>query len=98
MRLYAVRNKDTGKLVKGLTNPSRKFWEVRKYCEDAIKRCTALELNSLARIDFFYHDDKIYLNEINTLPGFTEISMYPQLFEYENISIKELITTLLNNN
>ena len=39
--------------------------------------------------------DKIYLNEINTLPGFTEISMYPKLMINEKISYKNLITYLL---
>ena len=42
-------------------------------------------------------NNKIYLNEINTLPGFTSISMYPQLFIYEGISYTEIITKLLNN-
>lgn len=52
MRLYAVRNKDTGKLVKGLTNPPHKFWEVRKYCEDAIKHGRKLGLNNLEIVTF----------------------------------------------
>ncbi|MBE6149568.1 MAG: D-alanine--D-alanine ligase [Firmicutes bacterium] len=68
-----------------------------KIKEYAIKAFKALELNSLARIDFFYHNGNIYLNEINTLPGFTEISMYPQLFMDFGISYKELITKLIEN-
>ena len=40
---------------------------------------------------------KIYLNEINTLPGFTPISMYPKLIINENISYKDLITKLIEN-
>ena len=60
---------------------------------------TILELNSLARIDFFYDNknNKIYLNEINTIPGFTEISMFPKLIMNNNISYKQLITKLLEN-
>lgn len=52
-----------------------------------------------ARIDFFYDEDngQLYLNEINTLPGFTEISMYPKLFAYSGIEYKDLITKLINN-
>lgn len=60
-----------------------------------------IELNckSFARIDFFYDEisGNIYINEINTIPGFTPISMYPVLMKDENISYKELITTLINN-
>lgn len=52
-----------------------------------------------ARTDFFYDEDngQLYLNEINTLPGFTEISMYPKLFAYSGIEYKDLITKLINN-
>lgn len=58
-----------------------------------------LNLNSLARIDFLYDKDlkKLYLNEINTLPGFTTISMYPKLIIKEGFSYKDLITKLIEN-
>ncbi len=56
-----------------------------------------LELDGLARIDFFLHNNNIYLNEINTLPGFTNISIYPSIFSNIGINIKELITLLLEN-
>lgn len=56
-----------------------------------------LELDNLARIDFFYDNGNIYLNEINTLPGFTAISMYPQLIIKKGISYKKLITILIEN-
>ncbi len=53
--------------------------------------------NDLARIDFFIEDktDKIILNEINTMPGWTEISMYPKLVMSTGISYEELIDILL---
>lgn len=56
-------------------------------------------IKDYARIDFFYdeHDDIIYVNEINTIPGFTNISMYPKLMENENISYTDLISILINN-
>lgn len=38
MKLYAVREKSTGKLVRGFSNPSRKFWERKADCENAVKR------------------------------------------------------------
>ena len=58
-----------------------------------------LDCKNLARIDFFYKEDtnEIFFNEINTLPGFTPISMYPQLIQNENITYKKLITKLINN-
>ena len=58
MRLYAVRNKDTGKLLlsptleKRLIIPSRKFWEFKEYCEDAIKHGKQLGLNNLEIVTF----------------------------------------------
>ncbi len=48
-----------------------------------------------ARVDFFLHNNKIYINEINTLPGFTEISMYPMLMQKTGISYKQLITKII---
>ena len=49
-------------------------------------------------MDFFVENgtNEIYINEINTLPGFTSISMYPKLFEDTGISYKELLTKLVN--
>lgn len=57
-----------------------------------------LDVKSLARIDFFYNEerDELYINEINNMPGFTEISMYPKLIESENLNFRELITILIN--
>ena len=72
---------------------SDKIKEYAKIAFDGLNAC------GLARIDFFYDEEnkQIYINEINTLPGFTSISMYPQLFIHEGISYSELITKLLNN-
>jgi D-alanine-D-alanine ligase len=44
-----------------------------------------------ARIDFFLHKNKIYLNEINTLPWFTDISMFPMLMKNTGLTYKQLI-------
>lgn len=61
--------------------------------------CTNLELQGLSRIDFFYLPQKnqIYINEINTIPGFTTISMYPKLLTNDKFTYKDLITALLEN-
>lgn len=57
-----------------------------------------LNCKSLSRIDFIYdiEKNKVYFNEINTMPGFTEISMYPKLIKDSGISYTELITILIN--
>lgn len=69
-------------------------------CDQAKKICkklfSSLDLSHLSRIDFFLTpDNQLYLNEVNTLPGFTSISMYPKLFELKGVSFKELITSLI---
>lgn len=58
-----------------------------------------LEIQGLSRIDFFYlpEKNKIYVNEINTIPGFTTISMYPKLLTNEKFTYQDLITTLIEN-
>jgi len=63
----------------------------------AITVFKVLECKGMARVDMFLtRDDKIYVNEINTIPGFTKISMYPKLWEYSGISYSELIDRLIN--
>jgi D-alanine-D-alanine ligase len=50
----------------------------------------------MARVDFFLtKDNQIYINEINTLPGFTSISMYPKLWEASGLSYSELLHQLV---
>jgi len=61
----------------------------------AKKAYIALEAKGLARIDFFLRDEEILVNEINTLPGFTKISMYPKLWSYEGVMYKDLINELI---
>lgn len=51
---------------------------------------------SLSRVDFFYDKDGVVFNEINTIPGFTAISMYPMLFEKMGISKQQLIQDLID--
>lgn len=67
--------------------------EIRSIAKKAFK---ALGCRGLARIDFFLTNEGVaYLNEPNTLPGFTSISMYPKLFEAYGIEYKDLITKLI---
>lgn len=58
---------------------------------------TTLSCKGLARVDFFLDKDgSMYFNEINTMPGFTSISMYPKLWEAEGVSISELAKVLVD--
>lgn len=64
----------------------------------ADKIYTVLGCGGLARIDFFYADDgTIYCNEVNTLPGFTNSSMYPKLWHEQGVSYQQVIEYLLND-
>ena len=65
--------------------------------EMAVKAYTALGCQGLSRVDFFatYEENKVVFNEINTLPGFTSISMYPKLFAASGIPYEELVDELL---
>ena len=73
-----------------------KIKEVKKL---AIKAFKAIDGTGIARVDFFIEKDtnKIYINEINTMPGFTEISMYPKLFESLGMQYSELLDKLIQN-
>lgn len=77
---------------------------ISKKLENQIKKLSykiynILELKDLARIDFLYdyNNNILYFNEVNTMPGFTGISMYPLLFKEYGINIKNLITKLIND-
>lgn len=63
----------------------------------ALKAFDCLECSGLARVDLFLEENtgKIYLNEINTIPGFTPISMYPKMWQASGLSYSELISQLL---
>lgn len=65
--------------------------------EKAVKIYRAIGCRGLSRVDFFvtYQDNRVVFNEINTLPGFTSISMYPKLFAASGIPYSELIDQLL---
>ena len=65
--------------------------------EYAARAFRALDLAGLARVDFFleHGTGAIYLNEVNTLPGFTSISMYPMLWEASGIPLPELVDRLI---
>ena len=65
--------------------------------EAAVKVYSAIGCQGLSRVDFFvtYEDNRVVFNEINTLPGFTSISMYPKLFAASGIPYNQLLDELL---
>jgi D-alanine-D-alanine ligase len=72
--------------------------ETKQIREMAVAAFRACDLSGLARVDFLMEPDgkrRIYLNEVNSLPGFTQISMYPKLWEATGVGYKELITRLI---
>ncbi len=63
----------------------------------ANKTFKVLGCDGLARVDFFLKKNgSLYVNEINTLPGFTQISMYPKMWQASGLQYKDLITVLIN--
>ncbi len=74
---------------------AEKSEEIRKL---AVKAFKAIDGKGLSRIDFFIENEseKVYINELNTLPGFTNISMYPKLFEQVGINYSDLLDKLIN--
>jgi len=72
--------------------------QTKQIREMAVAAFRACDLSGLARVDFLMEPDgnrRIYLNEVNTLPGFTQISMYPKLWEATGVKYKDLITLLI---
>jgi D-alanine-D-alanine ligase len=63
----------------------------------AAQSFVALDLAGMARVDFFVEDgtNQIYVNEVNTIPGFTSISMYPSLWEASGLPLAELVDRLI---
>ena len=74
--------------------PEKTRQAIREY---SIKAFKALDGQGLSRVDFFVKRDsgEIVLNEINTLPGFTNISMYPKLWEAAGIGYCDLLDKLI---
>lgn len=64
----------------------------------AVAAFLTLELAGMARVDFFHdrRDGSLYLNEVNTLPGFTELSGYPKMWAASGIELRQLISRLID--
>jgi len=72
--------------------------QVTKIKTLAVSAFRTLELSGMARVDFFLEKKggRIFLNEVNTIPGFTSISMYPKLWEASGIAFRDLIDKLID--
>jgi D-alanine-D-alanine ligase len=71
--------------------------QAAQFQEYAVRAFRAIDCTGMARVDFFLERGtaKIYLNEVNTIPGFTSISMYPKMWEASGISYSQLIDRLI---
>jgi len=92
---YAAKYLEEG--TKLLIPADLKPAQVKKFQHFAVLAFRALELSGMARVDFFLGKEggKTYLNEVNTIPGFTSISMYPKLWEASGIPFPQLIDKLI---
>ena len=68
-----------------------------KICDYAVRAYKAIDCAGMARVDFFVEKDtnRIHLNELNTIPGFTKISMYPKLWEASGLPYNQLVDRLI---
>jgi D-alanine-D-alanine ligase len=75
--------------------PPAKMDELRRLAVECYK---AVECSGMARVDFLLESSsgKLYINEINTIPGFTSISMYPKMWEHSGIPMSKLIDRLID--
>lgn len=90
----AKYNNADSQTVIGADLPEGKEEEIRS---DAIKIFNAMDGFGISRVDFFLEEgtNRVVFNEINTLPGFTAISMYPMLWDAEGYDIETLVNTLI---
>jgi D-alanine-D-alanine ligase len=84
---------DTSGLVIPADIPSDVAEQIRDY---SVRAFQAIDCAGMARVDFFYATDgRVWINEINTIPGFTPISMYPKLWEASGVGYRHLIDRLI---
>jgi D-alanine-D-alanine ligase len=92
---YAAKYLETGTRLEIPAKLNKK--QVAQFQEYAVRAFRSIECMGMARVDFFLErgTGKIYLNEVNTIPGFTSISMYPKMWEASGIPYSELISRLI---
>lgn len=95
---YEAKYLDTGEDASALQIPAPLSTELTETIQDlAVRTYKAIDCAGLARVDFLLSGEtgELYVNEVNTIPGFTEISMYPKLWEASGIPYPELIDRLI---
>ncbi len=94
---YDYESKYNSKVSKNIIPASINKKQSEYIRNAALKIYKTLGCQTLARVDFFLADDgRVIFNEINTMPGFTESSMYPKLFEVAGITFTELIDKIID--
>ena len=96
---YSFDSKYNDKESKTLNNARITEEQKEEIKKLALKAFKAIDGSGLSRVDFFVENEtgKIFINEINTMPGFTQISMYPKLFNEYGYTYSELLDKLINN-
>ena len=69
----------------------------RKIKDTALKAYAAVEAGGFARVDFLVEGEKIYINEINTIPGLTPISLYPRMAAFSGLNFTGMLDTLIQS-
>ncbi len=96
---YAAKYLDKGEQASGLHIPAKIPAAAQQLIrETAIEVCEAVDVRGMARVDFLMNGETgdIYISEINTIPGFTDISMYPKLWQAAGMGYGELLDTLID--
>jgi D-alanine-D-alanine ligase len=92
---YAAKYLESGSQIEIPAKLAKK--QIAQFQEYAVRGYRSIECAGMARVDFFLErgTNKLFLNEINTIPGFTSISMYPKMWEASGIPYTELISRLI---
>ena len=96
---YAAKYLDEGEHASTLLIPAPLDEAMTRYVQDlAVQSYRAIDGAGMARVDFLLSRDtgELYLNEINTIPGFTSISMYPKLWEASGLPYSRLLDWLID--
>jgi D-alanine-D-alanine ligase len=96
---YAAKYLDKGDAASGLHIPAKIPAAAQQLIrETAIEVCEAVDVRGMARVDFLMNGETgdIFVSEINTIPGFTDISMYPKLWQAAGVGYGELLDTLID--
>ncbi len=96
LEFYSYEAKYLDENGAGLEIPAKLSPDMIKHVQEiAIQTCDVLCVEGMARVDFFLRGSELIVNEINTIPGFTSISMYPKMWGASGLSYQDLIDRLI---